>query len=317
KYADGIDNDGDGAIDEDIDEGIDEMIDEARDDGIDNDNDWNVFTDDVGLDGVADSGDEGEGDGIPTSGAGTGLPGEPTIDVTDVAETDQIGITNAQYVPAGGLNINSDAQMWFDFMIPGKFYDPQVVVAGEYDLFVSSGFFPLRAGQTEPISLAVLFANGPVPDPGGQFRKSVILKKRVRAQETYNNDYQFANAPLTPTVTAVTGNNKVTLYWDDIAESSFDKYINNIGGNGNDFEGYRIYRASDPAFQDAEQITNAYGTIAFKLPLVIFDKEDGIMGLDSIGFEGVHYNLGTDSGLRHSWTDSSVQNGHTYYYAVT
>src|SRR5690606_27883621 len=34
KYADGIDNDGDGAIDEDIDEGIDEMIDEARDDGI-------------------------------------------------------------------------------------------------------------------------------------------------------------------------------------------------------------------------------------------------------------------------------------------
>jgi hypothetical protein len=31
---------------------------------------------------------------------------------------------------------------------------------------------------------------------------------------------------------------------------------------------------------------------------------------------GVHYYLGEDSGLQHSWVDSSVQNGFTYYYAV-
>jgi hypothetical protein len=317
KYADGIDNNNDGAIDEGIDEGIDVMIDESRENGIDDDYDWNPFTDDVGLDGVPDTGDYGEGDGKPTSGARFGLPGEPNVDVTDVSETDQIGITNAQYLPAGGLNINSDAQMWFDFMIPGKFYDPAIVVPGEYDLFVSSSFFPLTSGQTEPISLAVLFANGPVPDPNGEFRKREILKKRVRAQETYNNDYQFANAPITPRLTAVPGNNRVTLYWDDAAEQSFDRYIHNIGGDGNDFEGYRIYRASDPAFEDAEQITNAYGVKVFKLPLVIFDLVDGIMGLDSVGFEGVHFDLGNDSGLQHSWVDSSVQNGFTYYYAIT
>ncbi|MBI4811442.1 MAG: hypothetical protein HY800_08415, partial [Ignavibacteriales bacterium] len=52
KYADGIDNDDNGAVDEFMDEGIDEMIDEAREDGIDNDGDWNPLTDDVGLDGV-------------------------------------------------------------------------------------------------------------------------------------------------------------------------------------------------------------------------------------------------------------------------
>src|SRR5690606_20975275 len=62
-YADGVDNDGDGAIDEGIDEGIDEMIDESRFDGIDNDGDWDPLRDDTGLDGVPFTGDPGDGDG--------------------------------------------------------------------------------------------------------------------------------------------------------------------------------------------------------------------------------------------------------------
>lgn len=317
KYSDGIDNNNDGAIDEDIDEGIDVVIDEARDNGIDDDYDWNSMRDDVGLDGVADTGDPGENDSKPTSGARLSLPGEPNIDVTDVSETDQIGITNAAYFPAGSLNLQSaDAQIWYDFLIPGKFYDPTLVVAGEYDLTVSSGLFPLKAGQTEPISMAVLFANGPVPDPGGILRKKEILRKRVRAQETYNNDYRFANAPLIPSVTAIPGNNKVTLYWDDIAETSFDAYIDAIGGIGKDFEGYKIYRSSDPAFIDALNITNGYGNKQFKTPIAQFDLVDGIKGFDPVGIDGVKYWLGTDSGLKHTFVDSTVQNGFTYYYAV-
>lgn len=319
KYADGIDNDGNGAIDEYMDEGIDEMIDESRDNGIDDDGDWNPLKDDVGLDGVADTGDEGEGDGVPTTGAGTGLPGEPNVDVTDVSETDQIGITNADYVPEGAVDVNQDPdiKLWHDFMLPGKFYDPSEVVAGRYDLFVSSGFFPLKAGQTEPMSLAVLLANGPVPDPDGQFRKQEILRKRTRAQETYDNDYQFANAPLTPTLKAVAGDNKVTLYWDDVAESSFDSYIENIGGIGKDFEGYRIYRSSDPAFQDPLNITTGHGIKKFRTPIAQFDLDNGIKGFDQVGLEGVHFYMGDDTGLLHSFTDSTVQNGFTYYYAIT
>ena len=316
KYADGIDNDNNGAIDENIDEGIDEMIDEARDNGIDDDGDWNPLTDDVGLDGVEGTGDTGEGDGMPT-GARNGLPGEPNVDATDVSETDQIGLTNAQYIPAGGLNINSDPTMWFDFMIPGKFYNPALVVAGEYDLFVSSSFFPLKAGQTEPISIAVILGNGPVPDVDGEFRKQNVLKKRLRAQETYNNDYQFANAPLIPTLTAVTGNNRVTLYWDEIAEQSFDDYINNIGGIGNDFEGYRIYRTTDPAFEDVFNVTDAFGTLVFKTPIAQFDLDDGYFGIDSVGLDGAHFYLGNNTGLQHVWIDSTAKNGFTYYYAIT
>ncbi len=318
KYADGKDNDDNGAIDELIDEGIDEMIDEARDDGIDNDGDWNASTDDVGLDGLADTGDPGEDDGKPTSGARFGLPGEPNIDVTDVSETDQIGITGSFYKPSSEwISIYTDNYIWYNFMVPGNFFDPANTVAGEYNLFINSGLFPLQPGQTEPFSLAVILANGPIQDPNGQFRKQQILSKKIRTQETYNNDYQFANAPLTPTLTAIPGDNKVTLYWNDEAESSFDKYINNIGGNGRDFEGYRIYRSSDPAFQDPYIITNAQGSPSFRLPIKQFDLDDGIAGYDSVGFEGVLFDLGDDTGLQHSWVDLTVKNGFTYYYAIT
>jgi hypothetical protein len=317
KYADGIDNNNNGAVDENIDEGVDVMIDESRNNGIDEDSDWDPFTDDVGLDGVSGTRDEGENDGKPTPGR-NGLPGEPGIDVTDVSETDQIGITGSFYRPSSEwISTYTDNFIWYNFMVPGNFFDPANIVADDYNLFVSSGLFPVQPGQTEPISLAVIFANGPVQDPNGKFRKDEVLRKRVRAQETYNNDYQFANAPVTPKLTAIPGNKRVTLYWDDEAEKSVDRFIQNIGGNGNDFEGFRIYRSSDPAFQDALQITNAQGIPTFRLPIAQFDLKDGIVGYDSVGFEGTHFNLGKDTGLQHSWSDSSVQNGFTYYYAIT
>lgn len=318
KYSDGIDNDDNGAIDEFMDDGIDEMIDEARNNGIDDDGDWNPISDDVGLDGLTDTGDPGENDGKPTSGSRFGLPGEPNVDVTDVSETDQIGLTGSFYKPSSEwISTYSDNYIWNNFMVPGNFFDPANITPADYNLFVSSGLFSLQPGQTEPISLAVILANGPVQDPNGQRRKEAILDKKVRAQETYNNDYQFANAPIVPTLTAIAGDNKVTLYWDEEAESSFDEYISNIGGNGNDFEGYKIYRASDPAFLDAKIITNAQGQPTFLLPIKQFDLDDGIKGYDSVGFEGVRFDLGDDTGLLHSFIDYDVKNGFTYYYAIT
>ena len=318
KYADGIDNDNNGAVDEFMDEGIDEMIDESRNNGIDDDGDWDPLTDDVGLDGVPDTGDPGEGDGKPTSGARFGLPGEPNIDVTDVSETDIIGITGSFYRPSSEwVSTYTDNFMWYNFMVPGNFFDPINIEEGDFNLYISSGLFPLQPGQSEPISLAVILANGPIQDPNGEIRKAAVLEKRIRAQETYNNDYQFANAPLTPKLTAIPGDNRVTLYWDDEAENTFDKFIASIGGNPNDFEGYRIYRSSDPAFLDSKVITNAQGIPTFRIPIAQFDLENGITGYDSLGFEGVHFDLGDDTGLQHSWVDSSVQNGFTYYYAIT
>ena len=44
------------------------MIDESQEDGIDNDGDWSALLHDYGIDGIPNTGDQGEGDGVPTAG---------------------------------------------------------------------------------------------------------------------------------------------------------------------------------------------------------------------------------------------------------
>jgi len=304
-----------------VDEGIDEMVDESRNDGIDNDGDWNPLSDDVGLDGVPNTHDFGEGDGRPTSGAGTPFPGEPSIDKTDIKEADQIGLTNVQYLPAGAINFNTtpDIYFWVSFMLPGKFVDPSLIGRGDYDLFVSSGLFPLRAGQIERISYAVVFGNavrGGNADVSGA--RPDALRKQKFARLAYQQNYKFAQAPLEPSLTAVPGDRRVTLYWDDKSESSYDRFLAGIpGAPARDFEGYRIYRSTDPAFEDARVITDAEGNPAPWLkPIAQFDLKDGIKGYHPVAFNGVQFYLGDDSGIQHSWVDTTVQNGQKYYYAI-
>jgi len=315
-YADGIDNDQDGAIDEGIDEGTDEMIDESRADGIDNDQDWIPLQNDTGLDGIQFSGDFGDGDGQPTSGAGTSFPGEKNIDVTDVSESDQIGITNVRLFGANTLALNSvsDRYLFFNFLIPGDF-DTEQPDPGDNDLTVSSGLFPLKAGQTERISISVQLGIG----------QEEVLSARDNALDAYQEDYQFAQAPITPEVYAVEGNGRVTLYWDSKSEESDDGFLRSLGLPSKDFEGYRVYRATDPAFLDALQITDGRGNLTFRKPIAQFDLIDGIGGFHPVSINGLSFYMGDDrvspgegsNGLAHSFIDSTVTNGVTYYYAVT
>lgn len=315
-YADGIDNDGDGAIDEGIDEGIDEMIDESRDDFIDNDGDWE-FSDDVGLNGDESGGIEsGVNDQMPTSGSGTGFPGEPNIDKTDVAESDQMGLTAVGYDPAGSIPISSDGYLWQFYMTPGSYWQPPAggQPPGDYDLFVTSGFFPLGAGQTERISMSVTLGND----------EADALRNKAVAQTTYDFDYQFAKAPEPPQLTAVSGDGRVTLYWDAKAELSKDKYMSEItnGADLYDFEGYKVYRATDYEFNDAYTITDGEGNPTFLEPYIQngdkaqWDLVNGKTGWHPIDLNGIKFYLGDDTGLQHSYIDNNVVNGQRYYYAV-
>lgn len=292
------------------------MIDESRDDFFDNDKDWDLVQDDLGLDGAENTGDQGEGDNEPTSGAGTDFPGEPNIDKTDVSETDLIGITSASYDPAGGINFNtiSDRGIWQQFMAPGIFRLPAQQVTGDYDLFVSSGLFPIDPGQRQRFSVAVAIAGEGLNNP--EAIQSAI-DKQAQARKAYETDYQFAQAPLLPTVTAVPGDGKVTLYWDDVAESSEDRYLKRIGQPFRDFEGYRIYRSTDAAFQDAKIITNAQGEKILYQPIAQFDLIDGKTGYHPVDIQGVKFDLGDDIGITHTYTDSGLINGQRYFYAVT
>lgn len=315
-YADGVDNDDDGAIDEGIDEGIDEMIDESRADGIDNDGDWNPLQNDSGLDGVPFNGDAGDGDGVPTTGAGTSFPGERNLDVTDISESDQIGITNVQIIPAFFLNFNtqSDRFLYFTYMIPGDI-DINIPEPGESDLVISSSLFPLKAGQTERISVSVQIG----------LDQAQVLDSRDNALQAYLEDYQFAQAPITPTLTAVPGNGRVTLYWDSDAEESFDQFLDGLGLDAFDFEGYRIYRSTDPAFLDATVITDGFGNRLLRRPIAQFDKINAFEGFHPVDVNGVKFYLGDNrqdgvedaSGLTHRFVDEDVTNGIRYFYAIT
>ncbi len=308
RYADGIDNDGDGAVDEGIDEGIDEMIDESRDNYIDDDYDWNPLTDDVGRDGDLTSLDVGQNDSRPTSGSGSNLPGEPNIDKTDVSESDQMGLTRVNYDEAGGIPTGQDAALWLFYMEPGEFWQPPPggQPPGDYDLFVTSAFFPINAGETKRISMAVAL---------GEDEDDARRNKDV-AQQTYDEDYQFAKAPITPKVKAIPEDGQVTLTWDASSETSFDTYMDGIGAIGLDFEGYKIYKATDPEFADAYDITDAQGNLTFYTPLAQWDIIDGREGYHPVQVNGTHYWLGEESGLEHYFVDTDVINGQTYYYAI-
>jgi hypothetical protein len=269
------------------------MIDEARDDGIDNNGNWNSLTDDIGADGVAGTGDAGEGDGRPTNG-------EPNFDRTDVNESDQIGLTAFDYFsPPGSVRMNDDPALWAH-MAPGHFD----VVPGrceDGDFIYGSGYFPLRPGQTERFSMALLY---------GEDLNDIRDNKRT-VQQIYDENYNFARPPDKPTAWAVPGDGRVTLYWDDKAESSFERTCSCY-----DFEGYKIYRSTDPSFNEVFTITDGLGRRTFYRPIAQFDKADSLRGFFPVIRNSVIFYLGDDTGLQHSWTDTTVENGQVYYYAV-
>ena len=275
------------------------LIDESREDGIDNDGDWNIATDDVGIDGMPGSGDLGEGDGLPTSGLGTELPGEPNIDKTDVDESDQIGLSSFYYFNFGvGPQMDDDPRLWEE-MLPGYFNNS--ISNTDADFLFSSGYFPLKKEQTERFSIALLFGDN-LPD---------LIRNKQTVQTIYNQNYNFAKAPDLPSLWAYAGDGYITLYWDDKAEASVDRIT------GEDFEGYKIYKATDTKFTDAGVITDAFGTQKFNIPIKQFDVVNEYEGFYPGHVDGVQFYLGENNGLVHTWTDTNVINGHRYFYAVT
>ena len=154
----------------------------------------------------------------------------------------------------------------------------------------------------------------------GADRNDLVLNANT-VQRIYNSGYQFSKPPAKPVLSAVPGDRQVTLTWDNLAEFSVDPI-----SKRNDFEGYVIYRSTDPGFLDAQNITDINGNNFLFNPLKTFngatarfDLDNGINGPSQTAYtgRGVSYYLGDDTGLRHSFIDSNnVINGQTYFYAV-
>ncbi|NOZ74752.1 MAG: hypothetical protein GXO90_05160 [FCB group bacterium] len=284
---DGLDNDGDG------------MIDESQFDGIDNDGDWNPATDDLGTDGLGPDYDGYPGpDPDGTEGNGQPDPGEPNFEFTDNDESDQIGLTSFFAGPWPNITASDDEVLWSQ-LEPGFFAVPEQTV--DQTFLYGSGYFSLAPGERKKFAVAMVFGED----------QDDILRNAVTMQAIYNSDYNFAKPPNKPALTVVPGDQKVTLYWDRLAELSKDPIY------GRDFEGYRIYRATDPALLEPWVITDAYGNRTYRKPIAQFDYDDGLSGPHPIAFNGIQFDMGKDTGLKHFWVDSTVENGQTYYYAIT
>lgn len=280
----------------------------------DEDMDWNAELDDVGADGVAETHDTGELDGIPTLG-------EPNFDKTDVSESDQIGLTGFKYNlitnttdhPEYLHNVlfcDFDGKNWphilydvFTNPVTESRFDSTLVANFNIGFLFASGPFTLRAGQRERFSLALAYGS-----TLSELRASVQT-----VQQIYNANYQFAVPPTRPTATAESGDGYVRLSWDDVAERSIDPVTHDF-----DFEGYRIYRSTDPDFRDVQKVYNGQGTqpVGNGQPTHQMDIDNLYSGYSRMAVSGVQYWLGENTGIRHTWTDTTVTNGQQYYYAV-
>jgi len=282
------------------------------------------FGDDIGLDGVAPTElnytgpDEGEGNHKPDYVEGVGS--EPNFAVTDVSESDMIGLTAFRLFPVPS-HAQSNSTWWFkndeamwELIGENILEEYMDQISNLIEVF-ASGPFPLYKGRTERISMSELHSYDPLEglnSPAHTAPALYELKKIV--QVIYEKDYRFAQPPKMPTLTATPADGKVILTWDNISDTKTrDPFLGNI----NDFEGYKLFRATDKYFSDAEVITDGYGTPMFMKPIFQCDLKDGKFGFTDFGLvNGVAYNLGSDTGISHVFVDNTVMNGRTYYYGL-
>lgn len=282
----------------------------------DEDGDWNPEKDDVGIDGIPGTGDLGEGNGRPDVGydaEGT-LLSEPHFGIRDVDESDQIGLTsfNALGYTNGVPNVPKNDVFFYELLSTDSInIDQELFRTPADNIFLyGSGPFTLAPNGTQRFSIALMMGEN-LPD---------LLLNAETAQRVLEANYLFAQPPPKPNVTAIPGDGRVTLYWDNIAEATIDPLTATA-----DFEGYKIYRSEDYTFSDVYTITDANGAAFLPSPMIDangnraqFDLKNTWSGLHPVEYigRGVKYNLGTNSGLVHEFVDSTVTNGKTYYYAV-
>ena len=289
----------------------DENLDWVGYDDANNNDQWDageLLNDDYGRDGVGpfDPGyvapDEGEADGRPDAG-------EPNFDQLDVDESDQIGLTgfdlNSRPFYESGDNLRDDQWMWERIRISqfpvGTEPEEQITADVEPFLNFSSGPVNLSHQSTDFFSTAWLF---------GADEADFFNNRRV-VQQIYNADYRFAQPPNTPTLTAQVGDGYVILSWDTLALASFDRFSQQF-----DFEGFKLYKGTDPLLSDARVITDFRGTPTFYRPIAQWDVVNEHSGRRPVLSGDAVYDLGTNTGLQFSYRDDNVINGKTYYYAL-
>ncbi|MCK4234070.1 hypothetical protein KAX75_06545 [candidate division WOR-3 bacterium] len=192
----------------------------------------------------------------------------------------------------------------YDFTVTPPVYNPfgdSIDTApSDKRLAMSAGPFKLAPGESDTIIMVLIFSNG---DTGGLL---FLQNQSDAAKQLYDLDWASPGPPSPPpTVTSlIPGDQRVTVCWDNTAESTPDRYYLAMQAAGDtiyrqyDVEGYRVWRKVGKT-GDWEELAE-------------FDKKNGIKLLPD-GTEN-----GADEGLQYTFVDSvGVYNGFEYYYGVT
>jgi len=168
-----------------------------------------------------------------------------------------------------------------------------------YNYIVSSGPKTIAPGDTLQFTIVVICGSD----------SSDLFDNLNRALIMADNYFQGSGPPSPPTVYGIPGDQRVTLYWNpQPSESSVD-----IISGKHDFEGYKIYRSDDQGKTWGKEITNEKGEVVGYVPIAQFDLIDSIYGTDP-AFP--YQSLGNETGLQHTFIDSTVYNGIEYWYCV-
>lgn len=118
-------------------------------------------------------------------------------------------------------------------------------------------------------------------------RLSFLKLNATWAQIAYDNDYTLPTPPPSPNLQLIPADGQVTIQWERSPETYVDPVSHEM-----DFEGYRIYRSTDPQ-----------GELGSFILIAQFDK------VDDVG-----YNTGIQDT---TFLNENLHNGWPYWYAVT
>ncbi len=201
-------------------------------------------------------------------------------------------ITPSNYFHGDNYRLDDDA------LAPAM--DPSGANLGtDFVFIVSSGPQNMAPGDTLHSAIAIVM---------GASENEMLANARM-VKEMSKRFYLGPNAPRPPRVQAFPGNGAVTVTWDgEASENSRDLLSGTL-----DFEGYRVYRSEDFGQSWGNPITDEHGNIIGYVPVAQYDLDNTVSGRDP----NSNFFLGNNTGLKHTYTDSSVVNGKEYWYAVT
>ncbi len=169
----------------------------------------------------------------------------------------------------------------------------------DFVFIVSTGPISIAAGDSVHSAFAVVM---------GETREEMVANAEM-VQSMSRQHYLGPNAPPSPPVQAFASDRKVKLTWDSFTS---EKARDLLSGKM-DFEGYKVYRSGDFGLTWGKPITDERGNLIGYVPIAQYDIDNNISGKDP----NSNFYLGNNTGLKHTFVDSTVSNGKEYWYAVT